>query len=458
MTAIFYPDCSATSPSGRFILEARSPHNGTIAHRDGRAATDDEFAVQFGSHQSDFRYQLIDAQRDRAVVWERWQREDEDSPHEVIVADDGWAILRTHGSRPEVIAVAPSDGRDVLRVRVEGEADEAVEKVLLREPSAGDDDITVHWTCRDLHFTTAGNYWSLDAWPYFFRLHEKPFFAWRAVGGQRLVIDLLAGALVTESSPGCSELAQEMDEAEKRDVRALLRALAPQLPEIQRVMARAEAEESDEADEAERALLKRADVGAARAAIYLAGLHRLSECIPLLRTWESLESPSGMTGSIAMGQPWLVQSQWFRPIVQHALRVLGEQPAAAYPAYAFRQDDKPPPKTPPRASDFPERAAASLDASMSAMQVLNLLGMPDFVRKESELHGEIYRWTEDWEYDVLERANSWDARDARAWATLRITWEDVETATSTTSRIVNIEHVPAEWLRSDRRALEMLGF
>jgi hypothetical protein len=36
MTAIYYPDCEATSDNGRYTLEARSPHNGTIPYRGGR--------------------------------------------------------------------------------------------------------------------------------------------------------------------------------------------------------------------------------------------------------------------------------------------------------------------------------------------------------------------------------------------------------------------------------------
>jgi len=36
MTAVFYPDCRATSPNDRFTLEARSPDNGTIRYADGR--------------------------------------------------------------------------------------------------------------------------------------------------------------------------------------------------------------------------------------------------------------------------------------------------------------------------------------------------------------------------------------------------------------------------------------
>ncbi|HYT89620.1 MAG TPA: hypothetical protein VEL76_13015, partial [Gemmataceae bacterium] len=134
MTAIFYPDCQATSPTGKFTLEARSPHNGTIKHRDGRPPSEDEFGFTYRQHQSEFRYRLVEnpprpflarlfRKQGGPVVWERWQSREEDSPHELVVSDDGWSVIRTHGFRPEVIAVAPT-GVDVVRVRISGDGDE----------------------------------------------------------------------------------------------------------------------------------------------------------------------------------------------------------------------------------------------------------------------------------------------------------------------------------------------
>jgi hypothetical protein len=67
MTAIFYPDCKATSDDKRFTLEARSPHNGTIRHRDGRKASEDEFGFKYRQHQSEFRYRLLDNTRKRSL-------------------------------------------------------------------------------------------------------------------------------------------------------------------------------------------------------------------------------------------------------------------------------------------------------------------------------------------------------------------------------------------------------
>src|SRR5438132_1350947 len=111
MTAIFYPDCDAASLNGKFALEARSPHNGTINHRDGRTPSDDEYPFKYRDHQRDFRYRLLDTtstslisrvfgKKAGHVVWERWQERDEDSPHELVVSDEGWSIIRTHGFKP----------------------------------------------------------------------------------------------------------------------------------------------------------------------------------------------------------------------------------------------------------------------------------------------------------------------------------------------------------------------
>ena len=134
MTAIFFPDCEATSNSGRFRIEARSPHNGTILRRNGTKPKD-AFEFKYRQHQTEFRYRLLDDQlSDVGIAWERFQTGKEDSPHELVVSDDGWTIIRTHGFKPELIAVG-LNGRDVLRVGLESEDGEETEK----RPSRFDD-------------------------------------------------------------------------------------------------------------------------------------------------------------------------------------------------------------------------------------------------------------------------------------------------------------------------------
>ena len=129
MTAIFYPDRDATSFDGRFRLEARSPHNGTIPHRDGRPASAEEYEFKYKDHQREFRVQLLTP--DGCVVWERWQEPGEDSPHELVVSDDGWSVIRTHGFRPEVIAVEPNALQAVQRPAFYDDADPSLLPIVL---------------------------------------------------------------------------------------------------------------------------------------------------------------------------------------------------------------------------------------------------------------------------------------------------------------------------------------
>lgn len=167
MTAVNYPDREADSESGRFTIEARSPYNGTISLRDGHMPSEDDFAFKYRQHQSEFRYRLLDnAPRyahgwvskaaDSKVVWERFQKKQEDSPQELLVSDDGWSVIRTHGFTPEVIAVR-LDGLDVLRVRLtrnDGENDGGDQSRRSARPV---------WPLARLLFTTAGQYWSANS-------------------------------------------------------------------------------------------------------------------------------------------------------------------------------------------------------------------------------------------------------------------------------------------------------
>src|SRR5436190_1170914 len=168
MTAIIYPDLRACSFDGSFTLEARSPHNGSIPHRDGRLPSDDEFPFKYRQHQREFRYQLLDHRNEGPplLVWERWQDSSaEDSPHELVVSDEGWSIIRTHGFRPEVIAVSPS-GAGVLRVRITSRSP------IEREVEGA----SCTWSTAGLALSTAGSFWTDHSWRYFVEYDERPHF------------------------------------------------------------------------------------------------------------------------------------------------------------------------------------------------------------------------------------------------------------------------------------------
>ena len=441
MTAIFYPDRTATSDDGRFTLDARSPHNGTIRHRDGRKPSDDEFGFKYRDHQSEFRYRLLDNSPrgtiDRLlhgagprVVWERWQSKREDSPHELVVSDDGWSVLRTHGFAPEIIAVAP-DGTDALRVCV-GESDSG-----RAEPAPDCAPTEFYWGLDRLSFSTAGNYWSAHSWRDFFRWQGRPHLLWRTSWGQRLVLDLERAVAFTSAEVLPAGLAEAATDAERRGVLALLGGLAGQMDAVRGLLSR-KADEGSEPDP----LLPR--VQRASAALHLAGVHRLRECVPHLREWESLDVPSSSTGSTALPGRWL-QRQYFRPVVHHALKLLGEEPVGL-PAYHFctYTDDWKADRLqmPERLSDRRDRAAR-VSREMPAEEVLQLLGSPNFVRKRSRQVGRRYEWSEDWEYD--HRAGS-------TWTTLRLTWEESRKR----GHLTAVETVEPYWLTSDEREAEYL--
>jgi hypothetical protein len=442
VTAIYYPDCEATSETGWFTLEARSPHNGTVCHRDGRKPSEHEFGFKYRQHQSEFRYRLLAhvgqgtlgrlfGGAAPSVVWERWQGKREDSPHELVVADDGWAVIRTHGFAPEVIAVCP-DGRDAVRVLITGPGSEHGEPDPPRAPPV------FHWAPDHLSFSTAGLYWSAHSWRCFFHHSNEPYFAWRASWGQRLVLDLGRALAFTGEEHLPIGLGAAVIEAERRGVRTLLEGLSRQLDEVRAILSRQTGGEEDDRDPLWDPVRR------ASAALHLVGVHRLTVCVPFLREWEGFDVPSTAMGSSAMPGRWWLQTQHFRPIVHHALKVLGEEPQG-FPTYRFITGEFASPERFPMPERLPDRRgrAARLNREMSAEEVLQLLGSPDHIRRRSRQVGQFYRWSEDWEYDF---------RDGMTWTTLRLTWEEEDRK----GRLTAVAEVAPYWLDSDDREREYL--
>lgn len=407
MTTVFFPDCEAASPNGRFILEAHSPGNRKNSH----------------AHQDNFRYRLLD--RDR-VVWERAQGEGEHSPHELCVSDDGWSILRTHGHSPQVIAVSP-DGHDALQV--------FVRTTRREDPAQGEPGPRrvrrAEWLIQPPYHFTGGLFWAGDSWTSFFQVEGRSFFVWRTSWGARLVLDLTQGAMVPEDSPARAAIARAMAEEEKRGAHRLLWTLAARLYEVQELIACYEASTTQKPPPL-AAHLRRVP-----AALQLVGLYRCEEALPVLRFWERIDFPSSSTRTIALGPGWSRESQGFRPSLHHSLRLLGAEPLG-YATYHFR------PGRGERRFPVPEHVAhrreraAELDPGMPAEQVLQRAGSPDKISQQSHPAGKIYRWTEEWEYDF---------RVAEQWVTLRLHWEEHEPR----GRIARIEETPASWLQAAER-------
>jgi hypothetical protein len=268
-----------------------------------------------------------------------------------------------------------------------------------------------------------------------------PVRAWRTYWGVRLVIDLAGATLGAPPGDQAAAFREAMDEEEKRGVLALLADLLGRLPNVVALLARRRTGEDDEEGELEpwREKLRRVT-----SALHLVGVHRIRDSILHLRGWEPVDCPSYSTGTPAMGWGWWVQVQHFRPILRHLLRLLGEQPRC-YPAYYFQQTpDKVRLAVAERRGVAHERAADLRD-TLSAHEMLDLLGTPDHIRRQFHPVGRgLYRWTEEWEYD---------SPVADRWTTLRVTWEEA----GRVGRIARVEEVGPYWLETDARATELLG-
>jgi hypothetical protein len=251
-----------------------------------------------------------------------------------------------------------------------------------------------------------------------------------------LVIDLKNAALLGDEEQQNGVIGLAMRDAETQGACTLLSDLAAQTTEIQRLLAR---RRKDRDSETQHPLLEK--LRHATSAIHLAGVHRAASCIPLLRRLEEIDCPSYSIGSTAMDY-WSVEAQYFRPILHHTLRLLGEEPQG-YAAYHFTNASGRFP-VPERLTGRRERAVG-LNLSMDAEQVLRLLGSPDHVRRESHKVGSRYRWTENWEYDF---------RVDDQWITLRITWEE----DNRKGRIARFEEIPPSWLHTDQREVDILQF
>src|SRR5688572_10006396 len=108
MSDVYHPDRTACSPGGRYVLSARSPDNAPPHPKDGVGA---ERNFRGEANQGGFLYRLRDLDEGR-LLWQRAQQ-GENSPAEILVSDEGWSILRTHGFFPEVIAISPA-GEDAI--------------------------------------------------------------------------------------------------------------------------------------------------------------------------------------------------------------------------------------------------------------------------------------------------------------------------------------------------------
>jgi hypothetical protein len=394
MTRVGYPDLEVVSPNGAYRLDARS-----AANADGAGAF----------FQSGFRYRLTDLRSDR-VLWQRDQAKREDSPRELLVSDEGWAILRTHGFSPDIIAVS-QEGRDTIRVRVRGPTASEERRRLVWETPAlpwNTPDATwrrerrFSWETAALAPSTAGAMWREGSLPLFLAADGRALFTWRARTGERLVLDLSAGRIVAAES-----VAEALGTAEREAVRARLRAPVGGLPD-------------------------------AGAAVFLASHHNLRDCAEDVARWEAADLPSYGTSSHALpGRD--VQPQCLRALAAMTLRRLGRTPAGWAACHFTRGWAGERLAVPERIGNRDARLL-SLPADASPIEVLEAAGAPDHVSSRSFRDGRIYSWAATWAYDV---------RDGDAWWTRELEWEN----RGGVVRAIDRRDGPASW---DERAVDLL--
>ena len=342
---VFFPDISAASPNGRFRLDAKSPDNVPGAS-------------QFGPprFQKDFQYVLRAVPGDK-VLWRREQPKDEGSPIALYIGNDGWSVVRTFWS--ELILMGP-EGRQTGKIKTVSFAKTKDEKDALAAGAAAG--------------TMAGPL-GRDDHAYLISHGGKPYFVLRAYSDRRFVIDMEKGRLI--SMP--TDLPGLLDAAEKEFVLATLR----------------------KAGEKQQACASDCpNSWTVSMAVHMATRMRMQEAIPLLRQMEESEYIGSHVLQLTrkgyeMKEGEVDLSRWdeytYRREAQTALRRLGEKPRS-FPAVRLVYYDKdwatsdpyvPKPLERPR-----EEQARLVKKGMSAMKVLELLGVPDYPDKS------------EWSYDV----------------------------------------------------------
>ncbi|HPF39715.1 MAG TPA: hypothetical protein P5081_02205 [Phycisphaerae bacterium] len=414
MCTVSYPDFDDVSPNGRFLLEARSPHNGTILHRDGSPATDSEFGYKYAQEQSGFRYRLHDTQTGQ-VLWERWQ--EEGSPHEAYVSDQGWCVIRTHGFAPQLFAVNP-EGKVALRVLI-CNRDAHIRLV----PSAFDEPM-YEWPAEHLEESTAGSFWVNDAWPCFFDFEGCHRFSIRAWWGDRVVINLDSATLLTFQQQTAPDLAAAIRTVERDSCREFLIHQTPMAVRRFSELTDGKPENQDDWRLIERL----------HAAIRLLGVYRIDGLADTLRALESLELPchaSPCTNALPQN---VLMGQRLRELVQETLRRMNEQPLG-FATYHFTDYEGQRLPAPERIIDRHARTQR-VTSDMTAEQVLALLGSPDDIRQRRNSlakPGTYAEWPEYWEYDHL--------MDGQ-WETFRIVWKQVSRLNAV---ITEIDRYPSTW-------------
>lgn len=357
----FFPDISAQSPSKQYRVEAKSPDNQAEGYK---------------AFQAHFVYTAF---RNDNVIWNRRQAMNppeplsadsdetiqlpkEGSPVSIRLSDAGWTAIRT--SYGEMIFVDPSG---VDRLVLDLQKQRGIPKL----------------------------YFSGRSIEYFLADSGSEYFVIRPWWGRRAVIDVAAG-LVTSPS---ATLLSTAERHEKHLVLESLRRHAMNQTQIPNLPSTIDA-------------------------TYLAGAMKLTDALPLLRVAEQSNKSDMSVFAFRQNQlkadevdPHSYDKFNLRQVAHLSLRRMGEVPSTL-PVYHFfiAGGDLSDRYSPPRLQQPRARAAAQIKVGMSAKQVLNTVGSPDYVGNDT------------WSYDL----------DANEPFSLTLTWR--------TGRVTDIKRdQPALW-------------
>jgi len=364
----YFRDLEAASPNSRFRAEAKSPDN-----------VGGPWKKAFQDH---FVYRLREEGK-RGEVWSRNQPMPaegrlprEGPPVALYLNDEGWLVIRTAEvwNLPcELVAVDPM-GQDRLRVEIL--------KTLLPDMTS---------LFKHTAHSTGGVLWGEQyCRPYFVALRGQPHFCLTTWWGQRLLLDLSAGRVVTDSS----EFEPELRKAEKGFVLATLEATALWNYDLENKFFPGLATNSPGPS-----------VTDVLAATFLAARLNIPEAVPFVRKLESspivltsVGGPSSYQAPANGIKPASYQNLTMRQTAQLCLRRLGVRPSTHQSTKLYRDGGYWQPEDP-----LPfqrEQRVEELKTGMTPEEVTALIGTPDFITHDG------------WEYDV----------DGKAPATLILRW------------------------------------
>lgn len=416
MSDVFFPDLLAQSPNERYRLQVQSPMNGAIADAAGKRVPTAR------TMQGNFRYALIDNQTG-ALLWERWQERNEGAPAECLVGDDGWVVVRTHSFYPQVFLIART-GAVAVRVKIR-----STRKYKNIDIPADAET----WTDEHAVESSAGLYWSDNSWRYFFHHDGKPYFAWRPFWGRRLVflLDESHARRLTDEEANERRLHETMSREEGAWAASYVAAAAQRTTKLQAFL-------DDTYENRCQPNPFYAHLKFLIAAAHLCGVHQRRAAIPHLLELETLSfiRSYGSCRAIGIDKGWSLETEMFRPVVQHALRRL-DQPPRGLPPFHYQSRDG---RRLPALDAAGERRtlSARVQLGLTPIETLERIGAPDDYFEGPGKDGLLY-----WDYDFLEDGS---------WRTHRLTWSRLQDG----NRLGAIDTIPAPWLTSTRREFRFL--